>query len=434
MSFRMRFRSMVHGAVAMAFVCAMGITGTVSAQFGEVAGLGEIMQQGFLKRDVLVMAQALELDPTQRVIIDTLFSDYERDFETAKLGIKQKYDDMRPELQAPGIDGDKNRLMRLIMQPFKQFGVEKTKLDEEFLENVKAVLSEEQLTLWPGVERRLYREKKIHKGHLAGESLDLTNVVRDMHLDEPTTEQIMPVVEAYEITLDQALHHREAARGTENNDMMDAMSEQDLSKQIAAMEKFTKLRLAVRNVNEEYIERIAMALSEDLASKFRASALERAFPRIYREHGVQRMFREALALEGLDKAVAESIHQIEAAYLAELNVANEELRKVMRETDPQDSLAKANEYSNRMQGDGAVAVRVDPTRELFIKRDETSRNYARQLHGLLRAEQFEQLTNGNRWVEKPPEPVEQTADPKPTDRNGKERTHPKANRGSDVDQ
>ena len=113
-----------------------------------------------------------------------------------------------------------------------------------------------------------------------------------------------------------------------------------------------------------------MSLSEDLAGKFRASALERAYPRIYREHGVQRMFHEALALEGLDKTVADSVRQLEANYLNELNAANEELRKLLRDSDPHEAMVKANEFTNRMQGEGATAVRVDPTRDSFLKRDE----------------------------------------------------------------
>jgi hypothetical protein len=281
----------------------------------------------------------------------------------------------------------------------------------------------------------LYREKKIHKGQLAGESLDLTHVVRDMHLDEIAMQQVQPVMEAYEISLDQALRRREAARSSENNDMIDAMSEQDPSKQLAAMQKFTKLRLAVRNVNDEFIERIAMAFSEDLAAKFRHAALERAYPRIYREHGVQRMFREALALEGLDKAVAESIRQLESSYINELSAANENLRKLLRDTDPQDAIVKANEFTNRTQGEAAPAVRADPTKELFLRRDETSRTYARQLHAMLLPEQFEQLTNGNRWVETPPAAPEVTEKPKRTDRNGKEMTNVKPGlRGAETDQ
>ena len=50
-------------------------------------------------------------------------------------------------------------------------------------------LNEQQMDQWPAVQRRLYREKKLMRGLLSGESVNLFDSVRDMNLDERTAQR-----------------------------------------------------------------------------------------------------------------------------------------------------------------------------------------------------------------------------------------------------
>jgi hypothetical protein len=138
----------------------------------------------------------------------------------------------------------------------------------------------------------------------------------------------------------------------------------------------------------------------DLAAQFRQSALERGYSRIYREHPVQRLFKETRNIEGLDPAVLQSIVQLEGSFLGELSGMNRQLRNNLREHEPNEHAGRADDFAKRMAGQN-VEPKTDPTRELFLKRDDMCRGYAKQLQTLLTPEQFAQLPGAMRWVEVP---------------------------------
>ena len=80
--------------------------------------------------------------------------------------------------------------MRMIFAPFADWTIERGQLGREFLENVQMVLGPEQMEQWPTFLRRLYREKNIHKGRLAGEDLNLFAVLNEMTLDRAVESMI----------------------------------------------------------------------------------------------------------------------------------------------------------------------------------------------------------------------------------------------------
>jgi hypothetical protein len=379
----------------MAFAAVACLAVPAHAQFGEAAGIAESMQPDYFKRDVTIIAQEMKLDDTQRVIVDALFGDYETAFQAGVERTKGRIEGMRDQIQTD----DVQRVLRMVLATFKEWGPEKERIGDEFLENVKVVLTNDQLEHWPTVTRRLYRDKHIYKGQLSGESLNLFDVVRELHLDDRTGMQVQPIMEAYDIALDQALHRRDCDTSVKAN-ALEYISESDAQKGFDAMKRQVELRVGVRNVNDEFIERVADVMPADIASEFRQSALDRAYPRIYRETPVERLFKDAKKIEGLDSGVLQSINQVESAFLNELAPINIHLRDVLREYEPEDAVARAEQFNKRMNGQD-VQPKIDPTRELFTSRDELGRTYAKQLQQLLTPEQFAQLPGAQRWVEPP---------------------------------
>lgn len=374
----------------------LALAGRASAQFGEAAGIAEAMQPDYYKRDVVLVSQGLKLDEAQRVILNTLYEDYQTAFDEGVARMKQRFDDMREELQV----GDKARILKLVFAPFREWAGEKQQLGAQFLANVEVVLTEDQLQQWPAVQRRLYRERNLHKGRLSGESLNLLDVVRDMKLDPRITAQLQPVLDAYEISLDRALHMRDDPISGSNNPMLQSLEDQDPEKGQAALQKHLERQIEVRNVNDEYIERVAMALPEQLATEFRLAALDRAYPRIYRETPVQRMFKVARELQGLDAAVLESVIALESQFLAELAAINQTMLDALRKHEPADALERAADFAKRIAGQ-QIEPKPDPMREKFAKREELFRTYATRLHDLLTEDQFALLPGGYRWIETP---------------------------------
>ena len=78
------------------------------------------------------------------------------------------------------------------------------------LENIKTILIEEQLELWPSFTQRLYREKHVNRGRLSGESTDLFQVVRDTDLSGTAEAAISPHLDEYAVAMDTAMRKRDA--------------------------------------------------------------------------------------------------------------------------------------------------------------------------------------------------------------------------------
>lgn len=395
MRFSLRNRPIGQVVAGVALGVVFALTCPASAQFGEVAGIGESMQPDYYRRDVKIMADQLKLDDTQRVIVETLYQDYQTAFDQGMARAKEKINSLHDAFPK----NDVARGLKMILAPLKEWGPERDRIGDRFLENVKMVLTDEQLERWAPLARRLYRDRHLNKGKLAGESLNLFDAVRELNLDERTSLQAQPMMDAYDIALDEALHHREAMIGLKD-EMNDAMGEQDMQRQSEVMKHKVSLQVAVRNVNEQYIDLVASALPGNLAEQFRQGALERAFPRVYRETPIQRLFKEVKKIEGLDTGVLNSVTQLETSYLTELATANNQLRMVIRKFEPEEAIGQAEDFAKHMNGE-QVQPKIDPSAELFTKREDMGRTYAKQLQGLLTPEQFAQLPGAYRWVEAP---------------------------------
>jgi hypothetical protein len=425
MTVMQRFGLLKASVATMGLSCLLALTAPAHGQFGEAAGISEAMQPEYFRRDIKTLNDGLKLDSTQRVIVEALFGDYESEFQAGLERMKKRFENMREELQV----GDQRRILAKVFAPFKDWTVEKGHLGEQFMQSVKVVLTDEQLALWPSVERRLYREKKLARPNgLSGESLNLFYVIRDMHLDERTQLQIQPVMEAYDVALDQALHRREDPATSVQNDMLDAMADQDSQKRMNAVDRFIQLKIGVRSVNDEYIERIAAALPDEIGRQFRQQALERGYPRVYREHAVQRMFKQAKEIEGLPSDVLRAIVDLEAAFLGELASTNQELLNAVRQYEPLLERYRAEDFDRRTSGQ-PTEPRNDPTNAMFAQRDEMCRKYAKRLQGLLTPDQFAMIPGGFRWVEDPQALIEKQAQ-----QPSKEQTRTKSKRADSLDE
>jgi hypothetical protein len=387
-------------SLRLACACsAMCLATTSYGQFGEAAGIAEAMQQDYMRRDIVLFEQGLNLDDAQRTIVDALYQDYEQAFNDGLAGMRKSIEDMREELQSQDVD----RVLRRVFQPIEEWSVEKRALGDQFLENVKVVLTTEQQEQWPKFERFLFREKYLPRGQISGESLNLFHVARDMKLNDPQTQHMQPTLDEYDIALDQALRNRQKAFTSSQGDMLKSFSEQNPQVSLAILQRQIEVRVAVRNVNDQYIDRLAEVMPDDRRPEFRQKALERAYPRIYRPTPVQNIFKAALELEGLDSGARSSVAELEAAYLAELAAVNTDWFNALRRWEPDEQRKRAEAFAQRMSGQQPAQIE-DPTRELSVRRDDVSRNYARQLQSLVSPEQFAQLPGAMRWTQAPADP------------------------------
>ena len=381
---------------ALALVAAVGVTAPGQAQFGQAAGFGASMQQDFMRRDLVIFQEVLALDASQRVIVEALFEDYQDSFAAGLQGMREEFRELTQELQT----GDLQRIMKLIFVPFEKWGREKEQLRALFMENVKILLTEDQLAQWPALERQLLRDRMLAKGQFSGERTNLLHMVRDLHLEESVLASIQPLLLEYELELDRVLRRRISVISRARGPFIKALQQDNGKVGVEAIDRQIEASLAVRDTNDHYTELIAAALPTEIGREFLKKTRERGYPRVYRSTTVQRILKAAIEIPDLEADVRKDVRDLYTAYAGELERTNENLLRSLREAEPGLARARARRFEARESGGGAKRT-LDPTRTMFQRRRDMGQGYMKQLEGLLTPQQFAALPGANRFVKNP---------------------------------
>ena len=303
-------------------------------------------------------------------------------------------------LPLPGLDDVAKMEERQaeIEKAAKEFRKAKTQLRHEFVVETQSTLSQQQLERWPSLERALLRERSLPKGRLSGERTDLFKVMKPLNLDQAQTTAISPHLDSYDLELDAALRQRNAVVEEVTPKLDKAMSEQDFDRALAAIDRAIAARVAVRSVNERYIDAMAEALPGETADAFRNATLKMSYPQIYRATFADRIFEAAYKLEGLDQNTTSRLREIEEAYRVERAEHDVRIRKTIDKHQPQEP-RRPFEHMKQMQEQGGHEEgrpmmhinQDDPVREALGKRRELDDRYAKMVAAVLSPEQAAQL-------------------------------------------
>jgi hypothetical protein len=380
----------------MAAAAVLALAPAAGAQFGAAGGFADAFEPDFIRRDVRFIVDALDLDDDQRLIVETFFDDYQHSFEQGLETMRKRMTDMKDALDS----SDPKQVMQKLFEPVDQWRVEKLSLRRQMLDDIKTIMSAQQLGEWDWFERKLVREKSLHKGRLSAETIDLFHVLREAEVDDTLMEKIKPILDEYEIKLDAALRRRDQVIADSHPDLMQALREDNAQIGLQVVERQVRERVAVRDVNENYAAMIVAALPEEVGARVREIVNERAHSRVYRPTAVNRILTAAKQLPELSPATLEAVIAIESAYNAELSSFNETLVRVIREQEPVDMRRGAETYAARMsQGGAPPPPEQDRVRDEFRRRDQMAIPYVLQLRNLLTPEQFASLPGAARWLE-----------------------------------
>lgn len=266
----------------------------------------------------------------------------------------------------------------------------KNRLRDQFVADLQLQLTDDQNNQWPTVERTIRRTKSLQRGRISGESADLFQIVRSLNLDAEQQAKVDPILKDYEIQLDSALKARDEYMDSSRSDMLRAMQTEDPNDGLEIVEKQTRLRAAVRDVNDNTALSIEQALAEPTNAKFHDEYLTRAYPRIFEPTRMERVFTAAQKLEGLEPSIVEALNTMQANYMAEMSVKNMSLLEVIRKNEPEQAVNMTRRFAARFNGQD-VAEQDDPIRDAMQERDEISNRYRDQLTQLLTEEQVAML-------------------------------------------
>jgi hypothetical protein len=370
-------------------------------------GFSEIFQKDFSKRDLPILANALQLDDSQKLIIETLFDQYAQSIEDGInslkdgwLSNKEQFDKLNPE-----------DIQKVIFGAVEDWAARKVQLREQLITDIRdQVLTAQQQEQWPSVLRQLTRVKSLGKGRISGENIDLFIVMKDVGVELADSPQIEMLMMQYEISFDQALQARDKAIDASRRLRNDAMQTKDSTEYLAAIDHLVDARIAVRNVNEQYAMLVAASLPGDIGYRFTQEVRERSYPRVYRPTQMHRLIKAALEMPSLDASTQTALIELQAAYDAELSGLNEAMVAIIKQSDSQQEKAKAEQQMARMTGSRAPKPE-DPIREEFRKREQLNQRYMELLQNLLTLEQWAGLPGASEAGDMPLKSAETLAQP-----------------------
>ena len=359
-----------------------------ASQLGQSAGFTEAFQPDFLARDMDLIVDTLELEDWQRTIVESLLADYQNDFRIGVDGLKDKLKAKGEEIKA---GGDRNA-MGIIMGPIGDWTREKAMLRQRFLDNLRGQLSESQSARWELLERAMLREKELPRGVLSGESVNLIVIARDAMASPELSDQSKVVIGEYSAALDDALRARASQLAQSQPIIQEAMVSQDWGKGLTQIEAIVARRIAVRDLQDRYIDAIAVALGP-VGAEFRERALRAAYPQAYRPSPLIPYFAAARAIAGITPEQVSAIDSIEAAYITAYADLENRWADAMRQHEPKVQVSDVKVRMAAATGD-AVKPDPDPYRALRDERERMNEKARRDVADVLGEELAQQLPGG----------------------------------------
>lgn len=363
-----------------------GFGGGGRGMFG--AGISSTALDGYMK--------TLGLTADQQAAAKALFEGYEQSFATLSQDARDKMREMRESIRAEMTDNGPNPgAFRKIGEEMDKFRKDRDKLDQGFLNDLKAVLTPDQTAKWPSVEQAFRREHSIGRGVISGERVDLIDVVNGLKLSDEAMKPVKPVLDEYAAELDRELTARDAAYDAAQakvREMFQGDGGGDEAATNKAWEDGRAAGLRVRDVNRRFARQIEPLLPADSQAAFDTAVRERSYPLIYRPSYAARAITAAGEVSGLTEDQKATIHTISDSFNRDLAAVNKDLEAA---TEKRESTLKPQDLMPRRFGGGGGGgwdFFGDPEVSKLIERRNSLQDSAvEKLKAVLTPEQFDSL-------------------------------------------
>ncbi len=386
---------------------------------GGMRDIQEMLQPDFMRRDVPIFVDQLQLDDTQELVLETLFDDYESDFELRSDEIQtelrdlgrqmfqsmmpsgfqermgQQWRDIRDEIdeieaqegeisperrreligermsamqeeiqaerEEQGMGSEMNAAVAAIFDMLQEWTVEKAAMRERFVESLKTQLGDDQLAAWAAFNRFLVREKSLPRSRLSGEGANLFFAIDEFGLEEADFDRIEDLFDDYELSLHEALVSRDRFLETSAPKLYRALQQGSADEAKRIVERQVDYRKSIRDVNERYIQIFSAAVAENdqaVGAAFAKALNQAAHESIYRPTRTARAFEIAKTLD-LAPEVMTAVNDLSTSYDTELVAQNDKIYRAVRKKEPQDQLAEVDRMSAFLSGNfmGAMGNR-----------------------------------------------------------------------------
>jgi hypothetical protein len=273
-----------------------------------------------------------------------LFDGYQQQFTAAAKKAREEIDALRDEAR----ESRDPSIFREVGEKSLAFRQSRDQMEQSFLGDFKAVLTEEQTTKWPKFERMRRRETTIGRGLMSGERVNLFELVNDLKLTPEQRTTIEPTLDQYEVDLDRELIQRNKMQEEIQEKMRDFFNDPEGADEW--IKKGRDAAVKVRDVNRRYFTQLQTQIPEDKRTDFESAFKRESFPTIYREQYATRVIAAAGKMSDLDAGQQSGLASIRESYEREVQSIQRDMEKAQEDQEMNFSIA--NMMGRRGGGDG----------------------------------------------------------------------------------
>jgi hypothetical protein len=319
----------------------------------------------------------LGMSDEQTEAVKVLHEGYQQQVRRIEEEVRTKREEIQAEFRETR-DPEVWQGMRTIMEKSR---TDRTKVETQFMDDMKSLLTADQAGKFSKVERTRRRESTIGRGRMSGERVDVVRLVDDMKLAEGEQSSVNPLIEQYEEELDRELTKRNAVYEEIMGKMGEMMRNRDMEAAQREMERGREAGKRVRDLNRKFARQINEALPEARRAEFDLAVDKASFPDVYRDTQASRSVAAASGFVDLDADQKSAIAALQDSYARSSNTLSS---KLATETEKSENEFTMDRMFNRGPEEG-------PMMDLRRQRRELDRTTLENLKKILRPEQAERL-------------------------------------------
>ncbi len=306
------------GVAGVAGAIVAGLGGSAYAQWGMVGGQMGI-DESITRKGYDAYVRILGLDDAQKDAVRDLLDGNKSAFKTMR-------EDMQAKMRQLGEKARETQNWSVWQDEMpkiaKDYAAKKDTYEKQFFDDLKGLLTSDQIGKFAGVERHRRREMQMRFGMAIGAATDLIEIAHTTKADAEKGSEIRQALEQYETDLDRLLQQNER-QSKEAQDKMMQGNMWDQGKMEDATKALSDTARQIRELNRQSSRRIAQLLPEGARSNFEYEVKRRDFPRVYKEAYVEKAMGEAAKLKDLEPSQKDSLGLLKDQYTRDSAAAND---------------------------------------------------------------------------------------------------------------
>ncbi len=281
--------------------------------------------QGVSKQSVDAYARILKLDESQKEAVGMLADGFRGSLKAIEKDMEGKFNKLQEDAQEEGWGVYQKEMPKII----KDMNERQEASQKQFIDDIKSLLTPEQLEEFPSIERHRRRDTLLRMGMVSGAGVDIWSIhdrlnARESVVPAENAQQVTGVMDRYEVDMDRLLQDMERMYKEDIRKFTEGdQSMMDPTKMLDRLKPYAEVGTRIRDANRDAARKLEPLYTQEAQAKFRNEINTRAYPRIYRKGTTAKIFDSAVKIEDLDVTQKEQVTALKTQYERDIVSLNE---------------------------------------------------------------------------------------------------------------